>query len=251
MKASLLLDSAIEKSLVIVALLSTLFLAYPETTVLASGPQNTGATAQIFEVSSNSKLNLNIHSSEVILGAANQASLAQGSLTIDQIITTKDILAPELDNYLASKGSPLAGSANSILAANNTRWKRSLAISFVESNMCIHTPKRVIRNGRHRTVVETHNCSGIAGGKKVYASYTDWFTDMNNLMNQPNYADRPIEKFLHYYVQPGSKRWLAGVKKTEADLTAMEQQADNQRLAMLNSAPVITATNGPIELVLK
>jgi len=241
MKASYPLESAIEKSLVILALFSTLFLAYPESTVLAQGLQTqNGKTAQVFDI--NSKPNKkSVFTSSLTLP---QPSV-QASITMADIVTAKDLLAPKFQAYLQEKGSPLASiDPNWILTQNNSF--RVIAISFVESNMCKRTPKPWI-NGHH---VESHNCSGIAGGRRVYPSYQAWFEDMNNLLNKPAYVNRPIEKFLRFYVQPGSLSWLNGVKKVEGDLRFLEREAQQEHLALVNNN-VSIATAGTPELAQK
>jgi hypothetical protein len=234
MKASYPLESAIEKSLVVLALFSTFFLAYPESTVLAQGLQTqNGKTAQVFDINSKSKKNLA------------QTNLVETSISIADIVTPSDLLAPKIQAYLASKGSPLASlDPNWILTQNNSF--RAIAISFVESNMCKRTPKPFI-GGQH---VESHNCSGIGGGGKVYPSYQAWFEDMNNLLNRPAYVNRPIEKFLHFYVQPGSLNWLNGVKKVEGDLRFLEAQAQQEHFA-LTGGNLNIATAGAPELAQK
>jgi hypothetical protein len=156
------------------------------------------------------------------------------------------LLAPSLKQYLQSKGSPIAAFADEIPAKYNN-YKRVIAISFVESNMCKRTPKIRTKHGS----VETHNCSGIGGGSRVYGSYEEWFADMNNLMNKPNYANRPLEKFLGYYVVPGSKNWLNGVKKVEGDIAYLENNAAQQLAAMKNNPSLSIATAGTPELVNK
>ena len=61
MKASYPLESAIEKSVITLALFSTLFLAYPESTVLAQGLQTqNGNTAQVFDINSKPTTNQNV-----------------------------------------------------------------------------------------------------------------------------------------------------------------------------------------------
>lgn len=233
MKASYPLESAIEKALVILTLFSTLFLVYPETTVLAQGLQTqNGEMAQVFDF--NSKPNKNLV----------QTNLVQTSISIADIVTASDLLAPKLQAYLADRNSPLADiDPNWILTQNNSF--RAIAISFVESNMCQRTPKRFV-NGKY---VETHNCSGIAGGKRAYDSYQAWFEDMNNLLNKPGYVDRPLNKFLGYYVVPGSQRWLYGATQVETELQNLELEAQQEHLALTTGNNLNVATAGTPELV--
>ena len=158
-------------------------------------------------------------------------------LSFDQIVKD-DPLVKNLQAYLETKGSPLAPSAQYIVTQKH--WELALAISFVESEMCQHTPKYVSKG----KVYESYNCSGIGGDNyKRYSSYEDWFSDMNNLLDQPNYVNRPIEKFIGYYVVPGSSHWLNGVRQVNSDLLTLEQQSQQERVAMTGSGQLSTAVN--------
>jgi hypothetical protein len=159
-------------------------------------------------------------------------------------LASQDPLVQKLKQYLQDKNSPLADSADKIVTYDN--WERALGISLVESNMCRFTPKYSSKG----KIMESYNCSGIGGDNfKRYDSYMDWFSDMDSLLSQPNYANRPIEKFIGYYVQPGSRSWLYGVKKTEAELVEMENQAKQERLALTSNpqlAFAVTPTNSEV-----
>ncbi|HVY67650.1 MAG TPA: hypothetical protein VHA30_02005 [Patescibacteria group bacterium] len=178
---------------------------------LAAELQTQGQSAQVFEIK--------IADPDLLQNQTNNdASLQMAE------VKQSDPLVVSLQSYLEDHSSPLADSAATLVDYPN--WKRALAISLVESHMCLYTPKVKTKAGW----VESHNCSGIGGDSyRVYNSYVDWFVDMNNLLGQPNYINRPIEKFINYYVQPGSANWLYGVKKTEKELTALEQQAQVAR----------------------
>jgi len=221
MKALSILKSAINQSstFAVIALVLVTPLVYPHL-VLAAGDQILGQSAQVFEIK------------------ITDPNLITKTLTMDEIQNT-DPLVVNLMSYLQSKGSPLAPNAAEIV--KYPFWQRALGISVVESNMCIHTPKVKTNSGW----VESHNCSGIGGANyRIYDSYMGWFEDMNNLLGQPNYINRPIEKFINYYVQPGSASWLYGVKKTEADFAKLIQKSDTQRRETAEDAvqdPTITA----------
>lgn len=205
MKALLSLKSAVNQSsaLAILALTAIAPMAFP---LLAAAAQTSGQTAVIFQINSNLQ---------------NQNSLSYNQLA------SQDPLVQKLNQYLTDKQSPLAGSASQIIGFTN--WKLALSISLVESNFCRFTPKYSLKG----KVMESYNCSGIGGDNfKRYDSYMGWFADMDNLLSQPNYVNRPIEKFIGYYVVPGSTNWKWGVKKTQAELTDMETQANQQRLTM-------------------
>lgn len=206
MKALFRLKSAINQGAVagITALISLVPLLYPHAMVLASEPQTLGPSALVFDIKTQN----------------------QNFLSYNQLIS-QDPLVIKLKEYLEDKNSPLAESAAEIVTYSN--WKLALSISVVESNMCRFTPKYSSKG----KVMESYNCSGIGGENfKRYTSYVDWFADMNALLSKPSYVNRPIEKFIGFYVQPGSLAWLNGVKKTQRDLTALEDQANTERLAM-------------------
>jgi hypothetical protein len=212
MKALLTPRFAIEKAMYILAFLPLISLVYPEIGLAANMQLPTGQDNQalVFQIKSQN----------------------QSTLSYEQIIQ-KDPLTLKVQKYLSDRNSPLADSAPFIVSHNN--WKRALAISVVESNMCIHTPK-YMSNG---AIQESHNCSGIGGDSlRRYASYEEWFDDMSNLLNKPNYANRPIEKFIGYYVVPGGMNWLNGVRKTENDFNRLEEEAKEERLAMGYTTPV-------------
>jgi hypothetical protein len=163
----------------------------------------------------------------------------QNSITYSQIATS-DPLVVKLKEYLEDKQSPLADYADQIVTFTN--WKRALAISLVESNMCRFTPKYASKG----QTMESYNCSGIGGDSlRRYDSYMGWLTDMDSLLSQDNYSSRPIEKFIGYYVQPGSRAWLYGAKKTEAELTELQRQANDERVAQITNQQVALANPSP------
>lgn len=218
MKALFALISAnFEKALAVAAFLPLIFWMFPYS---AYAYANEGQiTALVFDINSN-KSNQNL-------------------VSYDQLVQS-DPLVNDLLAYLQSKGSPLADRDTVIKILSHTEltngvpvWIRALAISRVESNMCLHEVD--------------NNCSGIGGENlKAYDSYADWFDDMSNLLLKPNYQNRPIEKYLHFYVQPGSLSWLHGVQQTEKDLLALNTQAQQESLALANPAPLTAASNAVI-----
>lgn len=110
-----------------------------------------------------------------------------------------------LQKYLAVQKSPLAnddGALDALLRARN--MKMILAISFVESNICKHQIN--------------YNCSGIGGSQlKKYENFASWIDDFDSLLEK-RYKDLPVEKFIGYYVQPGSQNWIDGVYQILGDL---------------------------------
>ena len=214
-------------------IVSLAFIIFPEASLAADISSPVSQNHLVFEIKNSEPTDA---PTEL---ATNQT--AQNSIQMNEIVQN-DPLVINLKNYLGD--SPLADMSDKLVLYPH--WQRALAISFVESQFCRHTPKTITRHG----VVESYNCSGIGGDRyKEYGSYEQWFADMNNLLDQPNYINRPIEKFLHYYVVPGSNNWLYGVKKTEADLTALEELSKEQRIALANSQAVATAGNETPQLV--
>lgn len=213
MKALLTLKTAINHSSLVslVALIILAPLLYP-----AAAAQASGESAVVFKINSHLQ--------------------NQNSITYSQLASS-DPLVVKLTEYLEDKQSPLAEYSAEIVTYTN--WKRALAISLVESNMCRFTPKYAL-NGK---TMESYNCSGIGGDSfRKYESYMDWFADMDALLSKPNYVNRPIEKFIGYYVVPGSNNWKYGVKKTEAELTEIQEQANQERIALLTHQQVAIAT---------
>lgn len=211
MKALSTLKSAINQSSIlgIIALIVLVPVIYPHY-ALAADIQTSGQSAIVFKIKDLK-----------VLEPQNQILLSYNDLL------QSDPLVIKLKAYLEAKNSPLKDSAGFIIT--QPKWERAIAISFVESNMCRFTPKHY-NKGKY---YESYNCSGIGGDNyRKYTSYEDWFVDMNNLLMKPNYVNRPIEKFLNYYVVPGSPNWLKGVKKVEADITKMKEEAEEERLAL-------------------
>lgn len=218
MKALLTLKSAINQSSFFATIALTIIapLAFPHLAAAAE-LQTSGQTLPVFEIK--------ITDPSLLQANNNPSNNNQNSLSIDTI-KQADPLINSLNAYLADHQSPLAGSADQLVTFNN--WPRAIGISLVESHMCEFTPKVKTSHGW----VESYNCSGMetgSGGYQIFDSYVSWFAAMNNLLNQPNYANRPIEKFIGYYVQPGSVSWLWGVKNTEKELNALADQAATQR----------------------
>lgn len=213
MKALYTLKSVVnQSSMVGIMALATLTPVVLPHVALAAEQQSSSQSAKVFEI--------NIADPKLSKQVSNPS---QNSLNIADIQNT-DPLVINLTSYLQSKGSPLAPNAAEIVKF--PFWQRALGISLVESHMCAYTPKVKTKQGW----IESYNCSGIGGNNyRIYTSYMDWFADMNSLLSQPNYVNRPIEKFIGYYVVPGGYNWLYGVKKTESELAILEQQSLAQR----------------------
>ena len=102
-------------------------------------------------------------------------------------------------------------------------WKQIVAISFVESNFCVHNLR--------------YNCSGIGGpgNFEKYQDFNGWIDRMSDLLNT-HYAGWTFKQMDGIYVQPYSYNWLQGAQATYAKLTAIENQAANERVAMAQTA---------------
>ncbi len=203
MKALLTLRSGLSKGLVIASMVSLVSLVYPEI-VLATNTQAAGEnTALVFEVKDpiqNPKIN-------------------QNSITFEEVVQN-DPLVKKLRAYLENLNSPLAPYAGEIV--QQPQWQRALAISWVESNMCIHHVD--------------NNCSGIgvAPGHpswRKYETQLDWFKDMAQLLEKPLYKEQltTFKQMKGVYVQPGSWNWVYGAQSKYNDLMAMTNETEQER----------------------
>ena len=211
MKALFTLQSAIDKS--------ALFAA---AAILVLLPLMCPATIFAAELQTDGQIN-----NALIAKIKNPDQLNQTSLSY-QTIVVSDPLATNLKNYLQARNSPLADYVPQLLTKDN--WTKVLAISQVESNMCIHNLY--------------YNCSGI-GGQEYLRKYNDfggWIDDMSKLLDT-RYNGVSLDKMNCVYVQPCSKNWAYGSKKTLAELTALEQQSQEQRIQVAKSATAITTAD--------
>jgi hypothetical protein len=151
----------------------------------------------------------------------------QNSLTIDTI-QQADPLTVNLQAYLQDHNSPLQSYTAQLLQYNN--WKTVVAISFVESNMCVHNLN--------------YNCSGIGGPGHFYAfkDFGGWIDCMSNLLTT-RYQDKTLDQMNGVYVQPKSANWAYGSKKISAELTALEKNADQERVAMAQASASTNTAN--------
>ncbi len=210
MKAPLALNSVIEKAVAILAFLPLVFMIYPETVAAAYTAQNSGMTALVFEVDSKSNNTL---------------------LTYDELANyhahsdMPTLLAPKVKAYLESKGSPLAVYADEIVL--QPQWQRALAISYVESNY-----------GRY---CADNNCSGIGGSPmskswRKYPTKLDWFKDLSALLEKPMYKQTYTScNTMNGHYNAGSRNWVNGCNKASAELIAITQQAEDERVAFINN----------------
>ncbi len=219
MKALSLLRSAIDHGTIAsaIALVSLVSVIYPEIG-LASSLQTGEENALVVEIKDPASV-LTPKPQEKL--AEITATTSDTSLTYDQVINN-DPLVNNLREYLNSYGSPLAVYADQIVQQPN--WQKALAISFVESNM-----------GKY---CADNNCSGIgvAPGHPSWRKYDtklDWFKDLCQLLDKPIYQKyNTFEKMKGVYVQPGSAQWVNGAKKIYAELMTVEEQSNQQRVAM-------------------
>jgi hypothetical protein len=220
MKALITLKSAIDQSsaLGIIALLSLLPVFIPNI-ALGAELQTQGNQSQIFEINITDSNLLNPNSNN------NQNSL-QNSINIDDIQQT-DPLTVDLQAYLQDHNSPLQSYAAQLTQLPN--WKTVVAISFVESDMCIHNLN--------------YNCSGIGGPGHFYKfkDFGGWIDCMSNLL-ATRYQGKTLDQMNGVYVQPASVNWAYGANKIYGQLTALELTANQQRIAMAQSS-IATSTN--------
>ncbi len=231
MKALFTLKSAINQNMVFatIILISSISLVYPELALGASLQTNGQNTANlVFEIKDPNQIQ------DIVSPDENQNSLAYST------IVKADPLVVDLQSYLEKNNSPLAPYAAQIVQM--PRWDDALAISFVESNMCVHQIN--------------YNCSGMGGAPgdptwHKYSNYMDWFKDMTNLLNEPLYAQKytTFAQMRGVYVQPGSIQWVHGAEKVKSDLVALQQQAQAERAQMIASYQTELATNSSVTLL--
>lgn len=228
MKAPLVLNSVIEKAVVVFAFLPLVFMIYPESVAAAYVAQNHRNKALVFEIDSKSTQKLLTYDEVVRFEASTNINV---------------FLAPKVKAYLESKGSPLAEYADEIV--KQPQWQRALAISYVESNF----GKRCADN----------NCSGIGVAPshpswRRYATKLDWFKDMNRILEKPIYKERftNCNAMKGVYVVPGSARWVNGCNSVSNDLLAITEQAKTERIAFLSrpfSVPTVVTATAELSLV--
>jgi len=215
MKALSTLKSALDQGALIgitaLVLLAPVF--YPQL-ALAAEAQALGQQNQVFEikVTNPNSINTNTQSQSLTLNDIQQA----------------DPLFVSLQNYLQDNGSPLQAYTGQLLSHDN--WKTIVAISFVESNMCVHN--------------YYYNCSGIGGQQylRKYNNYGEWIDDMSNVL-ATRYNGWSLDKMDGVYVQPYSVNWKLGSKKVYAQLTALEQSADAARTQLAQQSAAQSQSN--------
>lgn len=211
MKALFTLKPQTKRMLVGAVLLSLIPLGFPGTT-LASTVEAGVNSALVFEVKN---------------PIQNQNSISYNEIVVN------DPLVVKLEAYLEKHNSPLAEYSAQIIQEKH--WKKALAISWVESNF-----------GRR---CANNNCSGIgvAPGHPAWRKYPtklDWFKDMNALLDKPIYSEKytTFRAMKGIYVYPGSENWVRGAEQKFAELSALEEQAREERLA-LHQQILVSATD--------
>jgi hypothetical protein len=220
MKALTTLKSAISQSssLGIIALLSLLPVFVPNI-ALGAELQTQGNQSQIFKINITDSSLLNPNPN-------NNQNPLQNSININDV-QQADPLTVDLQAYLQDHNSPLQSYAAQLAQLPN--WKTIVAISFVESNMCVHS--------------YYYNCSGIGGQEylRKYNNYGEWINDMSSILAQ-RYNGWTLDKMDGVYVQPYSANWKLGSKKVFNELTDLENTANQQRIAIAQNS-VATSTN--------
>ena len=215
MKASFTLGPA-EKAIHIVALIASVaWIMYPAIVRADNSSQHSGEQALVFEVK-----NLPTQNSDKDQTPVNPPS----SITLDQL-TQSDPLVNNLRDYLQKHNSPLAEYADQIV--KQPQWQRALAISYQESHFGIYC--------------HSNNCSGIGGSPaskswRKYPTKLDWFKDMSALMEKPMYKERFTNcRTMNGVYNAGSRTWLYSCEKKSAELIALTQASEQQRLALVNN----------------
>jgi hypothetical protein len=216
MKALITLKSAIDHSsfVGIIALVLLAPMLQPQLASAAALQTSGQSPAQIFKI--------NVSDSSVLDSAPKQ-----NSITLNDIQAT-DPLAVNLQAFLQDNNSPLQSYVPQLLEHDN--WKTIIAISFVESNMCVHNLR--------------FNCSGIGGPGhfRQYSDFGGWIDDMGDLL-ATRYSGWTLEKMDGVYVQPYSANWVLGSKKIHAQLTQLEKLSDSQRTDMANANSLTEQSN--------
>jgi hypothetical protein len=215
MKALINLKSAIDQSSLvgIIALILLTPVLFPGSIAQAAGLQTLGQ-AQIFKI--------NVSDSSLL-----DSTPKQNSITYNQI-QANDPLTVNLQAYLQDNNSPLQAYVPQLLSHDN--WKTILAISFVESNMCVHNLN--------------YNCSGI-GGPGHFRQYNDfggWIDDMGNLLDS-RYSGWTLAKMDGIYVQPYSSNWKLGSTKVMGQLTELEKFSNMERTQIAKANEVTAKSN--------
>lgn len=213
MKALLTLKSAIDQSsfVGIIALILLAPVLQPQLASAAALQTSEQATAQVFEI--------NVADSNLFDSTPKQNN-SQTSITLDAV-QAADPLTVNLQAFLQDNSSPLQAYTNQLLTHPN--WKTIVAISFVESNMCTHS--------------YYYNCSGIGGQEylRKYKNYGQWISDMSNIL-ATRYNGWSLQKMDGVYVQPYSSNWKVGSTTIYSQLTALEQTANQQRVAIAQAS---------------
>ncbi len=197
MKALLSLKSAKNQSsvLAIVALTAIAPMVFP---LMTAAAQTSGQPAVVFQIN----------------------SLPNQNISFNQI-TASDPLVTDLQQFFIDNNSPLKDYVPQLVSKPN--WKQMVAISFVESNFCVHN----LHN----------NCSGIGGpgNFEKYQDFSGWIDRMSDLL-ATRYDGWSFKKMDGVYVQPYSYNWRLGAENTYNKLTDIENQAANERAAMAQTA---------------
>jgi hypothetical protein len=214
MKALSTLKSAIDHSsfVGIIALILLAPVLRPDLASAAALQTSGQSTAQVFEI--------NV-SDPSLLGSAPKQNNSQNTITLNDIQST-DPLTVNLQAFLQDHNSPLQGYTGQLLAHDN--WPTIVAISFVESNMCVHSVY--------------NNCSGIGGQEylRKYDNYGQWIDDMSNVL-ATRYNGWSLKKMDGIYVQPYSYNWKIGSEQILNQLTELQKFSDMERtqIAQANS----------------
>lgn len=217
------LESLGEKLVAVGALVTMVFVVYPETVGAAQAANQQGKPeALVFQIDSNQNQSIS------------EDQNYENDPVVMQVVAYIKQKAPK--SPLANPKTVAHMLSHTGVTEDRAVWMRALGISFVESQMCTYTPKP--------RGIESHNCSGIVAGNgyKMYASYEDWFTDMTKLLQKPNYVNRPLKAYLRYYVQPGSYSWLNGVTRVESDLVTIHTKGLEDRVALTQNTPVVASS---------
>jgi competence protein ComGC len=240
MKAPFTLSSATDKALIILAFIPVLvWILFPTFAKAEISLQNSGGTAQVFEVK---KLPI---SSEIQNSSnTDQSSItntAFASISIDEIkandldYQTKLAYKELLRDYLAKRGSPFVNCVDIIVELKNA--DKVLSLANAESGLGKRYP------------VHTANAWGVGGSKlwKMGSSICEGVTSMDHfLSNYPRnsklkYADMTIDQMNGLYKQPRREHWSVNNYAVLNVLAKFKVEAKEIAQAKI-STPVAVAT---------
>lgn len=142
-----------------------------------------------------------------LLTSEYQEDLFASAMAKEVVAEPVDPRIAVLQEYLASKNSPLAPHAEALL--KQYHYRLIIGISFAESNFCKHQ-------------IRPHNCWGIGGGRpEAYPNYELAFTRANNLIQKYHDGGLTTPKLMrNRWVGWQNHSWIVAVNQVTSQLEA-------------------------------